>query len=164
MDYSPSDLKLIPLKDVPAGSIAELVGRSQDIPLVLRLADSAGHGDKARIVLLGGSYSFSVAEWGVADALARVVCRSDELRIRLDHSDPQASYNQPGMLTLYNGGAFISAEAQQSHQRFQIALQTWQDVERADLRGELVSYPQWELGGLDHRGEFCSIFQRKKIP
>lgn len=162
MNYRPSDIKLVPLKEVPAGSVAELVGRSIDIPLVLRLADAPGS-EKARIMLLGGSYSFQVTGWSVTDALARVVCSADDLLFRLNDADDKAGHSEAGMLTLHNGGAYITAkEGQNQFHGAQIDLATWADRDRNARYDELVRYPNWQIGRVDHQGNFIALFQRNE--
>lgn len=153
MNYRPSELTLTPLKDVPTGSLAEMIGRS-DIPLVLRLTDK---NDKARFMIMGGQYSFDVASWSAEDQMTRVVCSADELRVQLGDAAERGDHTTSGMLSLHRGGACITAKPGQSEWRgVKIGLGTWTEVDTD--RGALVVYPDWKLGKLDHRGEFVSIF------
>ena len=158
MHYCAKDLKLVPLKDVPKGSLVEIVGR-KDIPLVLRLQDK---GLKARIMVIGGDHSFHVAEWHDTDALGKVVCATDDLRIRLNESNDKIGHTDPGVMTLHSGGAFLSA-APTNHAFYgvQIALDSWDDTDKSCRADQVLAFPNWEFGKASSNGEFVSIFQRK---
>ena len=158
MHYSPKDLKLTPLKTVPVGSLVQLVGRTDDIPYALRITDKAT-GNAARVMILGGSHSFQVIDWGDGNALTLPVCAPDELRIRPKTSDKHGRYTDGGTLTLHDGGAFITAApGQGAFHGVQIDVGTWDDSNPALRHGELLAYPEWEFGKVDHRGEFAPIF------
>lgn len=160
MHFSPSELKLVPLQDVPAGSLVQLVGRVDDIPFLLRLKDNPDS-EKPRVLVLGGQYSFQVTTWSVADSPVWVVCPAEELRFRLNDPDEQ-TYRAGGALTLHTGGAYITTvPGQSSFPGMKIGLETWDAVNQNVGHNEFVVYPSWEVGTSDHNGDFVPLFQRQ---
>ncbi|MDQ3495866.1 MAG: hypothetical protein M3485_10205 [Pseudomonadota bacterium] len=159
MHYAPQDLKHFLLNDVPAGSVGVVVGRANDIGIILRLADD---GPASRILMLEGTLPFRVTNWGVAHASLRVVCQPHELRIRLGVPADGGNFELPGVLTVHVGGAFIAAKrGEHGHDPIKIDLSSWTDASPGLAHGSFESYSDWEIGRVDERGHFVSLFQRK---
>lgn len=159
MHYHPKDLKNVPVKNAPVGSMGVLVGREDDIPLILRLADEDNH---ARIMMLGGSYSFHAAPWNADDEPSmHVLCKPEELRFKLNDPNPNADYHGAGMLTLFTGGACITAlRGESRNMRINISTATWTDLDAKGIQSTPLLFPEWELGRVNCRGEFKSLFKR----
>ena len=153
MLLKPNELKLHSLAQIPPGTLVSLVGREDDIPLAIRLADNE---KGPRLFLLGGSYSYHVADWD-AEQLAHIVCAVEHLLFNLDSQDDNGRQD-PGTLTLQQGGAFLTGTVQgSSHARPRFNIIDWKDAEKTD--GRRVTYSTWEVGKLDHRGEYIALFK-----
>ncbi len=158
MIFKPSELKVVPLSEVPPGSLATLIGRESDIPLFLSLSGVDG---KARIMFLGGDYSFEVALWSIEDATAFVVCAADELRVKLGSADASPDERAPGSIALTTSGAFIrSKPTKQIHHGAKIDLNTWDKAEGNLTHDQFLMFSDWEFGKLDDEGKFATIFAK----
>ncbi len=101
--------------------------------------------------MLEGQYSFHAAAWNVDDEPSmHVLCKTEELRFKLNDPDPNADYNGVGMLTVFTGGACITAlRGENRHARIRIDLATWEDITPNQIQGSPVLFPDWELGTVD---------------
>lgn len=160
MIFKPAELKLVPLRDVPPGTLVEIANGDASPPLALRIVDGA-NATHPWILRLGGEKSFSDKPWGVREALARVVCPADALRFRLGNAAKDASMFDPGVLTIREDSAYIASDASWGgDDAAHVSLSEWR---RWGLHADhypRAIYPAWELGMLDHRGEFLSLFKR----
>lgn len=164
MIFKPNELKLVPLKDVAPGTLVEIANGDARPPLALRIVDRA-HATHSSILRLGGEKnSFSDKPWGVRDALARVVCPAESLRFRLGSASKDASMFDAGTLTLREDAAYITSNASgDGDDTMHVSLTEWRRCTLFADNYPRAIYPAWELGMLDHRGDFISIYSHTPV-
>lgn len=158
MIFKPAELKLVPLRDVPPGTLVEIANGDASPPLALRIVDGA-NATHSSILRLGGDKSFSDKPWGVREAMARVVCSAEALRFRLGSPGKDEHLSVPGTLTLCEESAFITADASwEGEETAHLSVSDWRRWVIHASRYPRAIYPAWELGMLDHRGDFVSLY------
>ena len=158
MHFKPSELQLVPLKDVEPGSLIELPEMRDRFPLFLRIANLGEH---PGLLALGGTHSLEVIDWDNPTSVARVICEAANLRIEL--KDPNDGYDQistPGSLVLRTGGAYIQAKrnARQAYGS-RISTASWAHIGNSS-EGDVCCFTEWQFGQLDTSGNFVSIYPK----
>jgi hypothetical protein len=161
MLYAPHELGLELLKNVPKGNVGYLVGR-KDIGLVVRLEDNES---APQILMLEGPLPFTVADWTIEDCTMRVVCRADDLRVKLVQPDERGTSDSLGAITVHLDGAFISATmGTHRSSRKKVSLRNWGRPQRNVTDGYSETHTAWELGKANKLGHFDPIFKREPKP
>ena len=162
MIFKPAELKLVPLRDVPPGTLVEIANGDASPPLAIRIVDGANATHSSILRLGGERNAFSDKPWGVRDALARVVCPADALRFRLGTQGKDEHLGLPGTLTLCEETAFITADASwEGEETAHLSVSDWRRWIVHPNRYPRAIYPEWKLGMFDHRGEFVSIYSHE---
>lgn len=155
---APKDLRFTPLGDVEPGSVVRIVERST-VPYAIRLA-SDPNAEKVPVLVVGGDYSFIVSLFDRTKA-TQVVSPASNVRLGLSANDPSGDYSHAGTLTVHDSGAFITSKRVDSaYDGAKIDLATWGALDSRLYPTTFSVYTTWELGMLDHRGEFVSLFNR----
>jgi hypothetical protein len=160
MHYKPEDLKLVPLKAVAPGTVAQIMRRA-DIPLVWRLEDTTE--ETSRILVLGGEYSFEAFEWS-GDALVRIVCNPNDVRFSLGKPSPDLDPRTVGALVVREGGAFINAKPKRDagYRNQKIDIADFSEAEFSGPMDDYLAFTEWESGTVNQHDGFKPIFSNKK--
>lgn len=155
--YKPDELKLVPLEQVPVGTLVEVPGEADRFPVLVRLSDTS---KKSMVMALGGEFGYEVFEWFDDAAIARVICSASDLRIRLGDPVERVRYDESGTLTVYTSGASIQSKPEKGkHRAPRISLSNWAPVDAQTMQGDIFCYRQWAIGQLNHTGEFIEAFR-----
>lgn len=159
---SPSQLKLFSLRDLKPGTLATLVGREDDVPVFLRLAEQEA-GQNPVIMPLDGEYAFQAIPWSVND-YSRILCSPEELHFRIQTPSATANLRGAGFLTLHDKGACTGrAPVRGSLGASPIDVSTWLPLPSSNGQEALQSFSEWEIGRISTNGDFQSLYKRSSI-
>lgn len=155
MRFKPDELRLHPLPSIKPGTVIQLPGRADDIPLAIKLQGTEGN--ESRLLLLGGDYSFQDANWNDGDQLATIVCRADKLLVELGSTDEQNSFTSAGGILVHEAGAVFNAKRDRRYHA-PIDLSTWDTAAKDRPRHPAAFYTAWKLGYLNEKSDFVALF------
>ncbi|WP_242163358.1 hypothetical protein [Lysobacter sp. M15] len=159
MIYAPTDLKAVKLRDVPAGTIIEFPDLPEDFSCAIKLADTEA--SSSLILPLAGEYAFRVIPWSEDGEITTASCNPAAIRFRLGPSSSQADHHAAGVLTLHPNGAFLATQKKDHLRGPKIDVVTWDVVKVANVDEGCAKYPSWEIGYVDAKGEFNTIYKRE---
>lgn len=159
MIYAPNELKAVKLRDVHVGTIIEFPHLADDFSCAIKLADTE---ELSSLILpLAGRYAFRIIPWSEDEEITIALCTPAAVRFRLGASSSQVDHQAAGILTLHPAGAFIATQRKDHLRGPKIDVTTWGVVKVANVDDACVRYPNWEIGYVDAKGEFTTIFNRR---
>lgn len=162
MILSTSQLKLFSLRDLRPGTLATLVGREDDVPVFIRLAEQEASQNPV-IMPLDGEYAFQAIPWSVND-YARVLCLPEELHFRLGNPFEAGNLRGAGFLTLHDKGACIGrAPVRGALGASPIDIGTWLPLPSSSNQEALQSFSEWEIGRVLPNGDFQTLHKRPSV-